>query len=317
MADQHAEQTDPATHEQALARAPEAPLDQKVIPFMGDDLVAILTASENIYISLPGMCRALGLSTQPQFRRIQRSEVLARGLRRIVLDTPGGPQLTNCLRIDKLALWLAGVETSRIKEEYRAKIIAYQEELAPVAMRVFLRFAGLPTAQLVPTTDPRLVALAEQYDTLMDVATFLQEHMAALHATGQQLAGISLRLDQAVRLLESLTTQQQALTTEQQALSTRQQDTAALVAQIDERTQGLTPAHQRQVQTFVDRMVQETARNPVPLTYAMIYGRLKSRFLVGSYKEIPDEKFEELMAYLAGELRRATGGQAPEQGRMF
>jgi hypothetical protein len=97
----------------------------------------------------------------------------------------------------------------------------------------------------------------------------------------------------------------------------RQEDTEVMVARIDERTQGLTPAHQRQVQTFVDRMVRETHRNPVPLTYSIIYGRLKSRFLVGSYKEIPDDQFEELLAYLMAELRRATGGQAPEQGKMF
>src|SRR5439155_14214862 len=134
----------------------------------------------------------------------QRSEVLARGLRRIPLETTGGRQLTNCLRVDKLALWLAGGETSRIKEEYLPKVIAYQEELAPIAMRVFLRFAGISTAQIVPATDPRLVALAEQYDTLLDVATFLQEHMDAIRTTGEQMAGISLQLDNAVRLLESL-----------------------------------------------------------------------------------------------------------------
>jgi hypothetical protein len=134
--------------------------------------------------------------------------------------------------------------------------------------------------------------------------------MAAIHATGEQITGLSLRLDQAVQLLESLVNQQLAL-------STRQEDTDVLVARIDERTQGLTPTHQRQVQTFVDRMVRETQHHPTPLTYSLIYGRLKSRFLVGSYKEIPDEKFEELLAYLAAELRRATGGQSPEQGRMF
>jgi hypothetical protein len=107
------------------------------------------------------------------------------------------------------------------------------------------------------------------------------------------------------------------LTNRQQALATRQDDTEVRVARIDERTQGLSPAHPRQIQTAVDRMVRETQHNAVPLTYAIIYGRLKSRFLVGSYKEIADEKFEDVLAYLAGELRRATGGRSPEQGRLF
>jgi hypothetical protein len=81
--------------------------------------------------------------------------------------------------------------------------------------------------------------------------------------------------------------------------------------------QRLTPAHQQQVQEFVDRMVHETQHNSVPLTYATIYERLKSRFRVGSYSEVSDEKFEELMDYLRAELRKATSGQAPEQGKMF
>jgi len=48
-----------------------------------------------------------------------------------------------------------------------------------------------------------------------------------------------------------------------------------------------------------------------------IYGCLKTRFRAGSYKEIPDERFEEVMAYLREELRKATGGEGPTQGSLF
>src|SRR5690349_10184421 len=44
--------------------------------------------------------------------------------------------------------------------------------------------------------------------------------------------------------------------------------------------------------------VRETKRLPQPLTYATIYGRLKHRFRVGSYSEVADSHFDELMAYL-------------------
>jgi hypothetical protein len=53
-----------------------------------------------------------------------------------------------------------------MKSEFRAKIEAYQEELAPVATQLFMRVVGLRTAQIVPTEDPRIAALAEQIDTL-------------------------------------------------------------------------------------------------------------------------------------------------------
>lgn len=310
----------PAPPQVAIERS----LDQKVVPFMGDDLVAAMTTQGDIYISLPGMCAALGLDARGQLQRLRRTEVLARGLGRIPLNTVRGRQVTYCLRLDKLGLWLAGIETTRIKPEFRAKIIAYQEELAPVAMRVFLRVAGLSTVDTVPAGDPRVTALAEQYDAVMDVARFLREHLDAILATTEQVSGLALRLDQAVQLLESLAeqqqtlaAQQQALTADQQALAAQQANAETRLARVDARTQHLTPAHQRQVQTFVERMVRETQQQPGPLTYAIIYGRLKSRFQVGTYSEVPDEKFDELMAYLVAELRRATEGQAPEQGRMF
>ncbi len=49
----------------------------------------------------------------------------------------------------------------------------------------------------------------------------------------------------------------------------------------------------------------------------MIYGHLKTRFRAGSYKEIPDERFEEVMTYLREEFRKFTGGEGPTQGNLF
>lgn len=131
----------------------------------------------------------------------------------------------------------------------------------------------------------------------------LREHLAALLTLPGQVEGLTLQMGQAIAMLESL--------------AERQDTTETQVAKIDERTQHLTPAHARSVQELVDRLVRETAHLPVPLTYAIIYGRLKHRFRAGSYKEIADERFEEVRAYLRDELRRATSGEAPEQGSLF
>jgi hypothetical protein len=281
----------------------EQAVEQQIVPFLGDDLAAAMTAAGMIYITLPGMCKALGLNTKGQTQRIKRTRVLSKGLRRIALATRGGLQRANCLRVDKVALWLGGVQTSTMKNaEFRGKIEAYQEELAPVATQVFMRVVGIRTAQVIPTTDPRVLALAEQIDTLIDVATFLREHMEAiLEATGH----VSMQLEQAVHLLE--------------ALASRQEVTEAQVARIDERTKKLTPAHEREVQAWVERIVRETEKRfpQSPLAYASLYGRIKTRFRVGSYKEIPDERFDQLITYLREELKKVTGGQLPEQGSLF
>jgi hypothetical protein len=280
---------------------------------MGDDLTAARTEAGSIYLSLPGICRALGLTTQAQLRRITRTPNLRRALRRIPLETRGGPQIVNCLRLDKVALWLAGIETLSVKEQYRAKIEAYQEELAPLAMQIFMRSIGIVPMQPTVPADSQLAEqvaeLAEQMDALTSVLMFMREHMnaqlAQLAANNEQINTLSGRLDDAVTLLEMLAARQET--------APRQNKNAPA---IDSAFQ-LTPTHVRAIQEQIDRMVQETRRLPSPLSHFMIYGRLKRRFHASSYREIPDERYEEILDFLLDELRRALTNQDPEQGGLF
>lgn len=64
-------------------------------------------------------------------------------------------------------------------------------------------------------------------------------------------------------------------------------------------------------------IVGQAERQGTPLTYSIIYGRLKHKFRVGSYSEAPDERFDEIMVYLKDELRKAFGGDLPEQGSLL
>ena len=283
----------------------EQALEQQIVPFLGDELTAALTPGGIIYISLPGMCKALGLLTRGQVRRIRETKALAKGLRRIPLTTRGGIQNLNCLRVDKVALWLGGAQTNMMKnEEFRLKIEAYQEELAPAATQVFMRVMGIRTRDSIPSTDPQIVALADQVDTLTEITALVREHMETLlEAQGRT----SMQLEQAIALLEAMTT--------------RQDETETQVAKIDERTQRLTSAHAKAVQELVDAMsvvvVKQLPNVTTQLAHSLLYGRLKKRFRAGSYKEIPDERFDEVIAYLHKEFHKITGGDLPGQGSLF
>jgi hypothetical protein len=290
----------------------DQPIEQQLIQFMGDELAAAMTAGGVIYVTFPGICTALGLSVEGQLQRIRRTDALRSALRRIPLATRGGVQRINCLRIDKLALWLAGVETARVKPTYHAKIAAYQDELAPLATQVFMRVLGVqpvPESQQPAVVSAAQVAeIAAQIETLTGVVAFLREHLdaqlaAISAATNEQIGALSVRLDDAVTLLE--------------ALGERQADTAGQVARIDERTQRLTPAHARALQEQINRMVYDTRHLAQPLTYAIIYGRLKQRFRASTYREIADEQYPAVMAYLQDELRRALAGEGPAQKSLF
>jgi hypothetical protein len=75
------------------------------------------------------------------------------------------------------------------------------------------------------------VALTNRVDALTEITALVHEYVEALlEAQGQT----SMQLDQAIRLLE--------------ALADRQEVTEAQVAEIDERTQRLTPVHGQAVQ---------------------------------------------------------------------
>ena len=102
-------------------------------------------------------------------------------------------------------------------------------------------------------------------------------------------------------------------------LAARQEATEGRLDRIDARTQGLTPAHAHAVQSEVTRLAHETAKGPLPLTYAVVYGRLKHHFKASSYSAIADERFSDVLAFLGEELRRATSGQLPahQQGSLF
>jgi len=283
----------------------EQAIEQQIVPFLGDELAAALTPGGVIYISLPGMCKALGLLTRGQVRRIKETKSLATGLRRIPLATRGGFQHANCLRVDKVALWLGGIQTNSMKnEEYRLKIEYYQDELAPAATQVFMRVMGLRTRDIIPSSDPQIVALADQVDTLTEITTLVREYMETLlEAQGRT----SMQLEQAVHLLEALTN--------------RQDVTENQVAKIDERTKRLTTAHGKAVQETVDLIAtaieKQSPHITTQLAHSMVYGRLKKRFRARSYIEIPDERFDEVMTYLRQEYRKITGGDLPQQGGLF
>ena len=203
------------------------------------------------------------------------------------MKSGGGFQLTNCLRVDKVALWLAGIEPSRVKEQFRTKIEAYQEELAPVAMRVFMRVMGMPVAQPA-TADPRMAALAEQYDVLMAAATFINEHI-------RELAGMPDQLDQAVKLLEAL---------------------AGDVRQL-KREQTISPAQKQYISEAVQRIVADSAGKPGEMKQSQVYAALYRHFHVSSYSEIPSARYEEVLAYLRDLWKRAAAGTTPEQKSLF
>jgi hypothetical protein len=195
------------------------------------------------------------------------------------------------LTLDVLPGWLFSVDERRVKPEARADVVLFQRECAKVLADHFVR-----------KHPPALPAAA---DTTAAAVIFEQitEHLEMLLGLPSQVADLSAQVGETHALVQSL--------------ATRQDVTETHLAAVDARTQRLTPAHARAVQEMVNRTVRETRHSATPLTYATIYGKLKTRFQAGSYNEIADSRFDELMAWLREALSHATSGEAPEQGSLF
>src|SRR2546421_3284541 len=103
-------------------------LPQRVVPFYGDELLAIQQSDGAVFVVFNRLCENLGLDRSGQVQRVKRHAVMSDGLTTITVETSGGPQQVQCLRIDLLPLFLSGVQAKKVKMELQAKLIHYQKE---------------------------------------------------------------------------------------------------------------------------------------------------------------------------------------------
>ena len=171
------------------------PVEQKEVVFYGDELTAIRADDGQVYVSVRHMCRALGLNTQAQTRRIRRQVILADGYKGVaMMATPGGRQRTTVLRVDLVPLWLSGIETSRVREEIRPKLERFQRESAKVLWEAFqegrlttdttldeLLASDSPTAQAYRMAQA-VMTLARQQLFLENRVTTVETRLEAVEA---------------------------------------------------------------------------------------------------------------------------------------
>src|SRR3712207_2938598 len=86
------------------------PLEQRIVPFYGDELIAVQQPDGAILVLFTRLCENLGLTREAQVRRVQRHAVLSEGLVSTAVRTEGGVQTVQCLRLDLLPLWMSGLQ---------------------------------------------------------------------------------------------------------------------------------------------------------------------------------------------------------------
>jgi hypothetical protein len=331
------------------------PLQVRQIDFYGDEITAVVleqNGRQGVSVPLRPICEYLGLSWSSQLQRLREDEVLSEALSSVLLSNTQARQRYSviCIELEFLPGWLFTLNPKRVRPDLQDKIQKYRRDCYRVLWEAFQQGSFSPAETVVvpdrlpdKEEDARIEALTEQIDMLSAVVTFLRDHRQALleEREGQAvvIAGqqqllertdhiiaqadqltdksdqLMLQLNHAVHMLEQLLHRQGG---SDQYTTTIAVDVRA--PRIDTFAGRLSPEHEREVRRQVEQIVSEIelqSPDAPPLAYAFVYGRLKNEFGVSSYKEIPDEHFDEVMEYLQEEFARAASGEGPQQGNPF
>ena len=109
----------------------------ETIQFHNQSLI-ILNHENKPYIAMKPVCENIGLDWHAQLNRINRHNVLNKGVVMIATPTKGGIQKLACLPISMINGWLFGIDTNRAKPEIRQKLEQYQSECFDVLYNHFM-----------------------------------------------------------------------------------------------------------------------------------------------------------------------------------
>jgi hypothetical protein len=265
------------------------PVDQDEIPFYGQPLVAVRLIDERICIVLRWMCVSLKLDPSAQVRRIQRTKAIADELLYVQVQTSSGVQIMPALTLRALPFWLAGIDVSRLDPVIEPIILAYQREVVEVLYQYFAqkRKALVEPRTLVPA-EPITRPDVPGQDAPADAWLAYHEQMVIwlrwrqeLETWREEMEGWKGNVENRLESVEAL---------------------AGLVPEILERMgpAPLSPEHQRTVQASVNRLHDVTGQ-----THAAIYDALRDFFRVGTYKEIPESRWQDVSAWFQMRLQKA------------
>ncbi|MGH2509238.1 MAG: phage antirepressor N-terminal domain-containing protein, partial [Ktedonobacteraceae bacterium] len=312
------------------------------VDFYGDELIVAISGNE-AYVVLRPIVQNLGVDWSSQRRRTLRDAILAEEVRQMVWTSADGKQREMmALPLNLIAGWLFGFTPNKqTKPEQVEKITRYRKrcfevlwhavqsgemttgithsldlerskELHPRAVHSKITYEDLE--QTIVLEPEAATILPGPYEHLFTVLTLVREHLEILfnlvvpvtdklNDLAVQLSTTDTKIDQVLALLYQLAGQQEQ---QQQRLD-----------KIDERTKRLTPKHERAVADLVEDIIRRTARLDIPLDHFKIYGQLKHKFAVHSFKEIDDDRFESVMEFLRNLQSKALGGNLPQQERLL
>ena len=246
------------------------PVDQKTVEFYGDELLAIRAGDGQIYVSFRHLCNALGLDRASQVQRLNRHEILSEGYEGgAIMASPGGRQRAGVLRVDLVPLWLAGIDTKRVKPEIEDKLKRYQREAAKALWEAFQEgwLTVDPTFDELLQTDSEAVQAYKMIQATLKLARNQILLEARLDRHDMQLINVEGRLEQ-------------------------------VEATLGDPDRHVTPEQASQISQAVKAVAMQLSTSSGRNEYGGVYGELYRKFGITSYKLLPASRFQEAMDFL-------------------
>jgi hypothetical protein len=259
--------------------APQAPLvpllEERRVDFYGDELIAVLGQHEGrnlIGIPLKPLCERIGITYGAQYNRVRRDEVLREGIFVMKIPSAGGEQSMVCLPLDLLPGWLFGISASRVKPALHEKIIRYQRECFRVLWEAF-------QPQIVPQPQPQVVEKSGA-ELAYEIATAVQ------HLARQQLE-MEQRLDRASQWAHGI--------------NREVGDLRSRVDSLEVQVSGGAPISEQQaaeVALAVKNVGRALEAQGHKSGYSQVYAEMYRRYAISSYKNLPRERFDDVLVWL-------------------
>ena len=298
----------------------QIPIEQVSVPFYGHELVAVRMEDGQIAAVLRWLCEGMGLNQQSQLRHIRGRQALACGLVDVQVDTAGGPQVMSALTLDVMPGWLFTVDERRVKAEAQADVVRFQQEAVQVLAAHFTQ-PHSPTPAL-----PAPVALTE---TMPVAPTIAANAGPSERRVWRQLMREWLdRLDELDTWRMTTESRVEAVEGRVETVEGQVSEIARIIPEIVERLgeQPLTAAHQGAIQQGANLI-----HDALGVPHATLYNELRRQFKVAKYDQIPDARWDDVVAWFrpritAARRQMATKGtlardpfadDSPAQGRLF